>query len=321
MHISRTAEADRAELEHLRAGVNCATVLERAGFTLDRRESTRRSPKYRDGNGRIVIVSHEGQGWWDPHDPRARGDVFALVQHLNPGMNLGHVRQALRSLVGLSPSAPAMAPRHRSPENIPPHALWTRRAPPRRGSAAWGYLAGQRGLPEHVIDLAVSQDALREGVRGTTWFAHRSQDGRLSGFEMRGPSYRGFSTGGTKTLFEMRAGGEGEASRLVVCEAPIDVLSFAALNPDPTPSILVATSGGMGPATTACIENLLEQIGRLPRARVILATDNDEAGERYAATLRELADRHCIWSGRALPPGDAKDWNDALRAGQTERVA
>ena len=73
------------EVEELRAGVNCATVLEKATppWLLDRKESSKRCLKYRRGAGEIVIVTHGGAGWWDPNSD-AKGDVFRLVQHLEP---------------------------------------------------------------------------------------------------------------------------------------------------------------------------------------------------------------------------------------------
>ena len=79
-----------AELDELRAGVSCAVLLERhpPPWQLDKRESTRRCLKYRRGEGEIILVTHEGRGWWDPGST-AKGDVFSLVQHLEPGLNLG----------------------------------------------------------------------------------------------------------------------------------------------------------------------------------------------------------------------------------------
>src|SRR5271157_461594 len=55
------------EVEELRAGVNCATVLEKATppWLLDRKESSQRCLKYRRAAGEIVIVTHGGAGWWD----------------------------------------------------------------------------------------------------------------------------------------------------------------------------------------------------------------------------------------------------------------
>ena len=98
--------SDDAELATLRA-VNCATVLESvAGWKLDARESTRRALKYRR-EGEVLIVNHDGRGWWDALS-QAKGDVFGRVQHLDPGLNFGHVRQVLHRLIGVAPSYPAL---------------------------------------------------------------------------------------------------------------------------------------------------------------------------------------------------------------------
>jgi hypothetical protein len=96
-----------AELEQLRHGISCAALLERGqpAWSLDKRGSTRRALKYRRGPGEVVIVNHDGRGWWDPHST-AKGDVFDLVQFLDPGLNFGQVRQVLRPLVGIPPSFP-----------------------------------------------------------------------------------------------------------------------------------------------------------------------------------------------------------------------
>jgi hypothetical protein len=77
------------EIEELRDKVHCAVVLERTPppWKLDRKESTKLSLKYRRGKGEILIVSHAGRGWWDPTSD-AKGDVFRLVQRLEPGLHL-----------------------------------------------------------------------------------------------------------------------------------------------------------------------------------------------------------------------------------------
>ena len=57
---------DDAELELFRRSVSCAAVLEKVGgWKLDVRESTRRALEYRRGAGEIIIVNHDGRGWWD----------------------------------------------------------------------------------------------------------------------------------------------------------------------------------------------------------------------------------------------------------------
>jgi len=98
---------DDPEIEDLRDKVHCAVVLERTPPTwkMDRKESTKLSLKYRRGKGEILIVRHAGRGWWDPTSD-AKGDVFGLVQRLEPGMSFGHVRKRLREFTGLSPLFP-----------------------------------------------------------------------------------------------------------------------------------------------------------------------------------------------------------------------
>lgn len=71
---------ERKDLEALRASVSCEALLERAGYELDLRESTRRAVKYRHG-GSIIIVTHEGRGWFDPLSDD-KGDVFGLAMIL-----------------------------------------------------------------------------------------------------------------------------------------------------------------------------------------------------------------------------------------------
>ena len=71
---------DNREIEELREKVGCAALLEKDGWKVDVKESTRRAIKYRRDNN-IIIVIHQGRGWFDPLSP-AKGDVFSLAEHL-----------------------------------------------------------------------------------------------------------------------------------------------------------------------------------------------------------------------------------------------
>ena len=100
-------QAEDAELEKFRRGVNCAALLEgwAPSWRLDRKESTRRALKYRREEGEVLIVNHDGRGWWDPQST-AKGDIFDLVQYLDPNLNFGQVRRELRRFVGVAPTFP-----------------------------------------------------------------------------------------------------------------------------------------------------------------------------------------------------------------------
>ena len=309
------------ELQRLREGVNCAALLERLPppWQLDKAESTRDCLKYRRGKGEIIIVNHGGHGWWDAGGA-AKGDVFGLVQHLRPELNFGHARKLLREMIGLQPSFPEhQRVRSRDEDVVPPTERWAAAKPVRTGSRAWRYLADVRRLPSPVLSAAASADAIREGAYGTAWFAHCDEAGVLTGFDMRGPEFRGFAKGGDKTLFRLPGwipGRDVRPRRLAVAEAPIDALSLAAVERLQGDTLYVATSGGMGPGTLRALDLLLTGMGAIPDALLAAATDNDLPGERYAAFLAERAAAAGVRCERLLPPRGLNDWNDVIKQGR-----
>ncbi len=304
-----------AELELLKASVSCAAVLERLppAWRLDRAQSSRRSLKYRRGAGEIVIVNHDGRGWWDPLS-EAKGDIFTLVRRLDPSLSFRDARHMLRGFVGIAPAFPeALRARRTRASPLPVAARWERRRPLSRGSPAWRYLTEQRGLPETILVSARAADAVREGPHGSAWFAHRDSAGLLTGIEMRGSDYRNFSAGGDKTLFRL-PGGLGPLTRVAVCEAAIDALSLAAIERSRSDTLYAATAGGMGPETIVVLQQLLHVLSSGPAGMVVAATDADTAGRRYAACLAALATEAAVQFAAILPPDGLNDWNDTLRA-------
>ncbi|NSY99609.1 DUF3991 domain-containing protein [Agrobacterium tumefaciens] len=294
---------EKKEVEELKSRVFCAAVLEKAGYTVDLKESTRRAVKYRRGDD-IVIVIHNGKGWFDPLSD-AKGDVFSLIRNLH-GLEFTEAIECAAELVGFIPSEPAWIrpARDREPQPSLAKRWWARRTP-WRGSATWRYLAGERFLPESVLQAAIRQDRLREGPYGSMWAAHVDDDGAVTGWEERGPDWRGFSTGGAKDLFRL---GTPDAVRLCVTEAAIDAMSLAAFEGLRERSLYLSTGGGWSPTTEAAVRALAARAD----AQLVAATDDNPQGEAFADRLREIAQAAgCDWV-RLKPP--AEDWNDAWRA-------
>ena len=302
-----------AELDLFRDRVNCATLLEGLPppWRLDKPQSTRRALKYRRGEGEVVIVNHDGRGWWDPQSA-AKGDVFNLVQHLDPSLNFGQVRQVLRRFVGIAPAFPEAVRSSRTREDIRSVAeRWNARPRLRRGSPGWDYLATERRLTANVLIAAIEADVVREGFRGSAWFAHR--DGNVvRHVEVRGPAFKGSLRGGAKTLFRLRGIGNGLKHRLAITEAPIDALSLAAIEGMRADTLYAATGGGMGPGTVQAIEQLLAQFTASPALLLASATDANRAGEQFAARHAELAAAAGVPFAR-LAPTIGTDWNDVLK--------
>ncbi|WP_071207327.1 DUF3991 and toprim domain-containing protein [Agrobacterium vitis] len=297
----------REELEALRAKVSCEAVLEQAGYEIDLKESTRRAVKYRRG-GNIVIVTHDGRGWFDPLSDE-KGDVFGLAMFLER-IPFRASAEAVASLVGVQLSRPEW----RSPRSSVPIKdicdRWRSRSTPSPGSGAWRYLCWARCIPTAIARQAIREGVLREGPFGSMWAAHVDSEGRVVGWEERGPDWLGFSTGGSKVLFRF---GPSDASRLCVTEAAIDAMSLAALEGPRERTLYLSTGGGWSPATDAALAELAVR----PGLTLVAATDANSQGDVYAERLRALAEASgCNWQ-RLRPP--AEDWNEVLQNREREK--
>ena len=91
-------------------------------------------------------------------------------------------------------------------------------------------------------------------------------------------------------------------------------MSLAGLERLRTDTLYVATAGGMGPHTSAALQTLLRDLATRPGSILVAATDADTAGEHYADQLMELATTVGVRSGRILPFGGHKDWNQMVVA-------
>lgn len=298
----------RTEIEKLRGTVGCQAVLESTGFALDVKESTKRALKYRRAN-EIIIVTHAGRGWFDPLSD-AKGDIFGLVTLLE-GCDFPEGCARIAELSGVQPSVAPWGNDAREPVIRASLAEdWDRRRSPQPGSATWRYLRWDRCLPASIIRTAVRRGILREGPCGSMWAAHLDGSGAVTGWECRGLEWRGFATGGTKTLLRF---GPSTATRLCVTEAAIDALSLAAIEGMREGTCYLSTGGGWAPATAAA----LRQLATAPDVQLVAATDANSQGDVYADRLRTLAeDAGCSWF--RLRPSD-EDWNEVLKRRERER--
>lgn len=292
---------EKQDIEELRAKVSCAYVLEDDGWEIDVKESTARAVKYRRGDGEITIVIHGGMGWFDPLSER-KGDVFLLARDLF-GLSFPQALEKVASLVGFVSTTPAREMPVKPRPQLSIVTRWQRRRAPAAGTASWRYLAGQRSIPPVILSDAVAAGLLREGPHGSMWAAHTDGAGQVTGWEERGPHWRGFSTGGAKALFCL---GDPRASRICVTEAAIDAMSLAAIEALRPDALYVSTGGGWSPLTAAAIRNLATR----RHAVLVAATDRNRQGDAYAARLMAIADDIECEFLRLVPISE--DWNQDL---------
>jgi Toprim-like/Protein of unknown function (DUF3991) len=298
---------ERKRIEALRAKVSCEAVLEYAGYEIDLKESTRRAVKYRRG-GEIIIVIHDGSGWFNPLGDE-KGDTFRLAMFLDRLSFPQAVRQ-VAALVGFELSRPEWVKPQRRTTLPSLRDRWSARHVPEPGSGTWRYLCWTRAVPTEIIGCAIRQGILREGPFGSMWAAHCDVFGAILGWEERGPDWRGFATGGSKSLFRF---GSADARRICVTEAAIDAMSLAAIEGVREGTLYLSTGGGWSPATDAA----LVVLASAPGMKFVAATDNNSQGEAYADRLRTIAAAAgCDWK-RLAPSAD--DWNEVLQDREKQR--
>ncbi|CAM5278239.1 MAG: DUF3991 domain-containing protein [Xanthobacteraceae bacterium] len=292
---------EKKDIDGLRGKVPCASILEKAGWKVDLKESTRKAVKYRHGEGQIVIVIHDGRGWFDPMSD-AKGDVFDLAEHLG-ATGFSAALQKVADLVGFTPTQPAWKRPVRVKPTAPLTQRWAARLKPRPGSPTWRYLAETRAIPDHLIQEAVDQDRLREGPHGSMWAAHTDDAGAVVGWEERGSEWRGFATDGSKVLFRL---GAADPKRVCVTEAAIDATSLAAIEGLRHGSLYVSTGGGWSPTTEAAIRALAARPGVL----LVAATDSNLQGDVFGDRIRAIAAEAGCGYERLRPARE--DWNEDL---------
>ncbi|MFZ5693253.1 MAG: DUF3991 domain-containing protein [Pseudomonadota bacterium] len=297
---------DNRQKDELREKVPCAALLEKAGWQVDLKESTARAVKYRRGEGEIVIVIHGGRGWFDPMST-SKGDVFDLAKHLG-AKSFPEALDHVAALVGFQPTRPAWKRPARAKPLAPVMNRWNARIKPRPGSPTWRYLAEVRAVPDHLIKEAVAQDCLREGPHGSMWAAHTNDAGVVTGWEERGPDWRGFANAGSKRLFRF---GTHQPSRVCITEAAIDALSVAAFEGLRHDTLYASTGGGWAPAT----EDDLKALAARPNIQLVAATDSNIQGDVFGDRIRAITTQAGCGFGRLRSRFD--DWNadlqDAIR--------
>lgn len=171
------------------------------------------------------------------------------------------------------------------------------------------YIEGERAIPRAILGDQRFVGCLRIDERGNAVFPHRNEDG-YSGAEVKNRGFTGFLPGGSKALWTS-ASFEGDNS-LVVTESAIDALSHAALRPSPH-SRYASIGGAMNPEQPELLRLAAQMLP--PGSRVVIATDNDEGGDRLLGAIREALRPLGIATVEDRPETRGLDWNDVLRSG------
>ncbi|VEP15622.1 conserved hypothetical protein [Hyella patelloides LEGE 07179] len=143
--------------------------------------------------------------------------------------------------------------------------------------------------------------------RSNAIFPHYDGDG-LTGYSVKNTKFTGFSSGGTKTLWQSN---KSETDRcLVITESAIDAMSYHQLFGKENPHIrYIATSGTISNYQLELISTAMKEMTKLG-GEIVIATDNDEMGKLMAKTLVKVAPEKSEVYRHT--PQQGKDWNEVV---------
>jgi Toprim domain-containing protein/uncharacterized protein DUF3991 len=285
-------------------------AIDRYGYRRDRRQSGPASHALRQpATNDKVIVRRDVDGHWtyfSVRDDRDNGTIIDFVSHRGSYRSFGAVCEELRGWLGIW---------RPEPEWLPPAA------PPRDGrsvaeafarahlSETCAYLRG-RGIRRETQCHARFAGTWRLEARGSALFAHRDDTGELTGFEIKGPSFTGFSPGGTKSAWQSTARDDDRV--IVMTESAIDALSYHQLHPENAPfSRYLSTAGAPSARQVAIFGRMFVKLSA--GVTIVAAFDRDEAGDALARRVEELARQHPHVRFERDAPAEDKDWNDVLQ--------
>ena len=293
------------ELERFKREINLVEFAQGMGYEVLKKESSRASIVMKSGGDKIIVATDQADGhgiYFSVGDESDCGSVIDFAQK-RLGGNLGQVRKELR---GWMPAAAKPSPRRQAAAERPQPVTRDRAALLARFAALVPYSARYL-TDERQIDPAVIEafKVLQDG-RGNACFFHRDAQ-CVSGWEAKNRGFTGFSAGGQKYLFLARPD-DAPLTRIVVAESAIDLMSWAQLKHMPG-TAYASTGGSFGPEQ---IEQLRGAFVRNPQAEIVLAHDGDQAGDRMADQVRQIAPPDATVTRDRPPQG--LDWNDVLKA-------
>lgn len=277
-----------------------ATVAAAFGYSRDNRASTNVSAVLRSDSDKVV-VKPDGDHWvyFSVHDLADHGSIIDFVQRRTGG-TLGAIRKLLRDITGARyetfPPTARSFQADSSDYRKKSLAVWN--------AATWNaanpYLL-DRGLDRGTLADHRFADTFRQDTHGNVVFPHYDRGG-MCGYERRGHEVKTFGKDVKKGLWftpNIKA-----ASAIVVTESAIDALSHFRLYGWDVG--YVALGGSIGSRQRDLLAGLFAKSADR-QVLVVIATDNDEAGDQFFEQLGLLAPMRLK---RHKPIG--KDWNDDL---------
>lgn len=312
--------ATKPQLADYKQQIDLVQFLESEGFAKDRRKSTRRWPVLENPDGRKLIIGHNQNTreyfYFNPEDSRDRGTIVDYVigklntdttskdgwQQLHEyiGRYTGNLSHVLNDPVESQPAKEATRSKAMShffrldPFTNTDYLMET------RGLNV--DTLGHRAFIGKIFNKTFVSNKTGEMVINTV-FPMESEAGTTA-ILLKNNSPTGLVNGHTwgerlESIWVSNLPKGHQPNELLICESPIDALSYHQMHPtkEPYDRLYVATGGQPASLQPLTVQRLID---RVKPERVILAHDNDNSGIRF----------NIGWAGRLQLPGQTTEQAD-----------
>lgn len=191
------------------------------------------------------------------------------------------------------------------------------------------YLIKTRKIPTKLVDQLVKQGQIMEDTQHHNLVFPWYQGDKIVGADLQGTTYmkdphqgrhyfKGIARHSAHDFGWTQTVGEGTPTRAIICESPIDAMSYSQLFNAQEPTLIVSLGGveKTGVFSNMIAERIYSQGGQMKE--LVLATDNDDAGRQFIQQFKDAGiqgNNGQVKVSVAIP--HEKDWNDDLKDDQT----
>ncbi|MEL4898038.1 DUF3991 and toprim domain-containing protein, partial [Crocosphaera sp. Alani8] len=309
--LRRIKEQLAQELDKFKTDINLADYAQANGYSIDKKKSSVNCLVLKDNQGdKILVGVNQSDGHYfysSVNNDRDSGSIIDFIQNRRT-LNLGEVRKELRPWIN-EPSNPPYSPKQPTPKLTPSspdrHKIITQ-FEGFQAIVTHPYLT-RRGISQQTSNDPRFQGRIYTDSHNNVIFPHADREG-VCGYEMRNQQFKSFSKGGIKGLWA--SNGSPDDTTLVICESPLDCLSYHQLFPDDTTRYF-ATGGTLSDKQKTLLKGVFEKFHN-KGGHIMIATDKDEAGQELEQELRNIAPETAQIN--RIVPRHHKDWNETLMA-------
>ena len=300
----------KEELEKFKTEINLVEYAQSQGYEYISKASSRNSAVLRHDNGDKIVVATDTDGhgiYFSVKDEADNGTIIDFVQN-RQNVRLSGVRQELRDWRN--------EPRRRTSKFIPvtkPQPVTSDRLSIIKAASNFEVVQShpyleKRGIEQSILKGDRFMGTVAIDKRGNAIFPHYDQDG-LTGFTIKNDNFTGFGKGGTKALWQSKQ--KESDRRLVITESAIDAISYHQLfGKENTKTRYIATGGTISSSQLDLIKTAMTEMTKIS-GEIVIATDNDVAGNKLFKTIAEEAPSKSKISRDV--PERLKDWNEFLQ--------